>query len=596
MKYSHTKNGLTLIETLITAFLLMIITIGIFGTFRQILLVMESIRTRALATALANERIEIIRNIPYGSVGTVGGIPSGVVNPEEDIVRNNFTFRVQTYIRNIDQDFDGTIGGSPNDLSPADNKLVEIRILCDQCQKYRTLAFTAMVAPKNVESASTNGSLFINVIDANGQPVPNMDIDIDNSALSPEVHINDQTNADGLLQIIDAPPSTASYQVGATKSGWTLDKTYVSSDIGGSAPVLPHATVSQQQITQLTLVVDRTSTINVESVDEFCVPIGSFDFTLQGTKKIGTLPDVYKYNQSKVTNGAGSLVLNSMEWDTYTISPSDAVYDLIGSNPLLSFTIGPNESKDITFLIAPKVAKTVLVSVKDGVTGLPISNATVTMTKGAETYSSVTGQGFLTQTDWSNGGGQAMIGATDMYFSSTNIDTVSPAGELKLRNSFGTYSSSGELISSTYDLTNPSNFYELTWLPVSQPPEAGVDPVKFQAATNNDNLTWNFIGPDGTASSYYTSAIHTFHSSHNASRYLRYKVFLQSSDSNFTPSVSDVSFTYSGECTPPGQAHFTGLGIGTYTISASASGYDPSNTPIDTTAAWQSTELVLNPS
>lgn len=596
MNMMRTKAGLTLIETLITSFLLMAISIGIFSAFRQILVVMESIRTRSLATALANERLEIIRNIPYASVGTVSGIPAGVIPQEEDVIRNNYTFQVQTFIRNIDHDFDGTAGGFPNDTSPADNKLVEIRILCDQCQNYRTLAFTAMVAPKNVESASTNGSLFIYVIDANGEPVSNMDITLDNGTLIPEVHINDQTNVDGVLQIIDAPPAVSSYEVTAGKSGWTENRTYSSSDIGGSIPVFPHATVLQQQITQLTLVVDRLSTINIESVDEFCAPVGDFDFNLRGTKLIGTTPDVYKYDQSNATSLGGSLSLSTIEWDTYTITPIDSTYDLVGSNPLLSFTISPNEEKDITFLVAPKDANTILVSVKDGVTGLPISSADVTLSRGAENYTAITGQGFLTQTDWSGGGGQDTMLDDTMYFSSTNIDTGSPDGELKLRNTLGEYSATGELVSSTFDLGNISNLYELTWMPGSQPVQTGVDSAKFQVATNNDGTTWNFVGPDGTASTYYTYTNHTLNAIHSGNRYLRYKVFLNTADLNYTPSVSDVSFTYSGECTPPGQAHFTGLSSNIYDIDVDASGYDAVADTIDANVSWQSVEIILNPS
>jgi len=44
------------------------------------------------------------------------------------LIRDNTSFNVETIIRNIDDPFDGTIGGDPNDTSPSDYKLAEIEM------------------------------------------------------------------------------------------------------------------------------------------------------------------------------------------------------------------------------------------------------------------------------------------------------------------------------------------------------------------------------------------------------------------------------------------------------------------------------------
>jgi hypothetical protein len=119
--------------------------------------------------------------------------------------------------------------------------------------------------------------------------------------------------------------------------------------------------------------------------------------------------------------------------------------------------------------------------------------------------------------------------------------------------------------------------------------------VRFQIATNNDNLTWNFVGPDGSAGTYYTLANQNISISNNGNRYLRYKVFLQTASPILTPTVADVSFTFTSSCVPPGQVFFTGLDSGDYAITVSKSGYQPFTDTFNVSSSWQQREVVLSP-
>ena len=156
-KAVHThKKGFTLIETLVAATILALVGGAVYGVFAKITRYSSDLRARSLATTMANEQFEVIRNLPYSQVGIVGGVPSGLVAHTQTLTRGGKGFLVTTTIRNIDDPFDGTIGGSPNDLSPADNKLVEIQIDCLTCNASTTAIFSGRVAPKNLETASTN--------------------------------------------------------------------------------------------------------------------------------------------------------------------------------------------------------------------------------------------------------------------------------------------------------------------------------------------------------------------------------------------------------------------------------------------------------
>ncbi|MFA5392796.1 MAG: LamG-like jellyroll fold domain-containing protein, partial [Candidatus Paceibacterota bacterium] len=68
--------------------------------------------------------------------------------------------------------------------------------------------------------------------------------------------------------------------------------------------------------------------------------------------------------------------------------------------------------------------------------------------------------------------------------------------------------------------------------------------LKFQLAANNDNLTWNFTGPNGTAATYYTNSGTTIPSILNGKRYIRYKAFLETSDVSRTPAFKDAAISY----------------------------------------------------
>ncbi len=146
-----TNNGFTLIEVIIAAAVFLIFAVGVYQGYAAIYAAIASTRYRALAADLANARFEIIKNMPYTSVGTVGGVPLGVLPSATTTVSDNISFTVTTTIVNVDDPFDGLSAGG--DLFPADYKLVEIKIECLTCKGFTPVIFTGRVAPKNLESA-----------------------------------------------------------------------------------------------------------------------------------------------------------------------------------------------------------------------------------------------------------------------------------------------------------------------------------------------------------------------------------------------------------------------------------------------------------
>jgi len=597
-KKENLISGFTLVEVLVATAIFVSVSVGIYAGIVNILKVMNVIRVKGLMTNLANEQFEIIRNLSYQNVGTVNGIPTGVIPQTQTLSRDNKTFTIETVVRNIDEPFDGTYDGSPKDLSPADMKMIELTITCSSCDSSLSpLSFTTKVAPKNLETASTNGALVIKVFDASGLPVSGANVHIINNSLVPNINLNDQTDNNGMLTIVDAPPSVEGYQIIVTKDGYSADQTYPNAESSNPNPIKPNVTVIIQQISQISFTIDKLSTINVSSLNNQCIATPNFNFNIIGDKLIGMNPNIYKYSKSIQTDSLGHKILSDIEWDTYMINGTDGVYDIIGTNPLLSLGINPNIEQNLEIITALKNGRRLVVIVRDQSTGLPIEDATVSLV-GPNDYNKAitTSEGFLNQTDWSGGVGQENFEDEKMYFDSdNNIDDDSSLGDLSLNKIFSNYALNGYITSSTFDTGSSTNFRQIIWSSLTQPVQTGLLSVKAQIATNNDNLTWNFIGPDGTALSYYDSSNQDINSIHNGDRYIRYRLFLSTEDSSFTPTISDVSITYTSACIPPGQVSFSALASGFYNILVEKDGYQDVSRNVNITSNWQKEEITISP-
>jgi len=374
------KFGFGLIETLVGTSIFIVIAISTYQVFGILMDAVALSRTKILSTSLANEQFEIIRNLPYSDVGIVSGVPAGKIERNQTIVRDNNSFNIQTTIRNVDDPYDGTIGGSPGDLSPADYKSIDLDVTCANCKLFPTLSFTTTVSPRSLETASTNGALFVRVFNSSGMPVQGATIHIENTQTNPDTIIDETTDNDGWLKIIDTIPGTEAYNIIATKAGYSTDKTYPITGEAGPTPVKLDATVVIKQVTQLSLSIDKLSSFLVSSINPSCDAVQGIDFSLTGTKLIGT-PSVLKYiKHDFTTDTLGLLSIPDLEWDSYLVSLNGSSYDIAGTIPMNLVSLNPEESKSLKIIVVPRLANSLLISVKDSA-GNPIDDATVLLEK-----------------------------------------------------------------------------------------------------------------------------------------------------------------------------------------------------------------------
>ena len=153
----RSERGLSVVETLVGIAVFFLIGVSVYQAYATLLRVFVSARIQFLAASIAEEEMELIRNIPYEQVGVEGGVPSGVISSTTVRVREQYSFSVKPIIRNVDDPFDGVaclgggeLCGGQTDLSPADYKLVEILVTCVNCGSAQTFRTTGRGGPEGL--------------------------------------------------------------------------------------------------------------------------------------------------------------------------------------------------------------------------------------------------------------------------------------------------------------------------------------------------------------------------------------------------------------------------------------------------------------
>jgi len=279
------SKGFTLIEILVGIALMVIIFLGLYGAFHLGLKVVGQSKAKVTAISLANQKMEEIRNLPYNDIGTIGGIPPGVLPETETIVRNSIKYTIKTTVLYVDDPFDEL---APIDTLPTDYKRAKVKVSWEGYFGGEVVLVTD-IAPKGVETETGGGTLKILVFNSQGEGVPQADIHIVNNQVSPSIDATYQSDDWGSLIIAGAPTSTEAYQITVTKGGYSQDRTYGRDEVAN--PLKPHATVFEGQITEISFSIDKMSTFSIETRAR-----ESFDDDFLNYDKISDYSDVVVNN------------------------------------------------------------------------------------------------------------------------------------------------------------------------------------------------------------------------------------------------------------------------------------------------------------
>lgn len=366
---SQHSKGFTLIELLIAVFIIGTAVTGLFGLFVLNLKLSQEAEQRVVAVALADERAETIRNLPYLSIGTVGGIPAGSIPQQENVVRNGVTYVVRTDIRYVDDSFDGTTSSNPPDLLNTDYKQARIEVSWTSRYTINPVVLLLTVAPAGIEGGEEAGTLVFNAIDALSAGVAGAAVTLQNSSTNPVVTITTQTDNSGQL-VLPGLPVNNNYKLTVTKDGYTSEQTY--DPTANFTPDVDHAHLSAiaGQITAKTFSIDRVSNVTIDMREQTFAgaPVANVPYTFRGTKTIGVdelAQPVYVVNTQVQTGANGQFVHQNLVWDSYNINltGSPPAYDIKETTFPLPYTLNPNTTVTLQVALVPHVPLSLHVNV-----------------------------------------------------------------------------------------------------------------------------------------------------------------------------------------------------------------------------------------
>jgi len=209
------STGFTLIEILVSLFIVMVLMTGIYSLVILYLQISNENKMYVISIELANQKMEQIRNLPYDDVGVVGGMPYGII-PQEEIIERDGHFVINSYVQFYDDPADGKAGSSTPDTIPTDYKIVTIKVTWQSKNTTKKVTVFSKIIPRTVETDQGYGLLKITVRNSYAQPVRSATVRVVNNAVSPVINAVNLTNAEGLLFL----PATTSdaFEITVTKT------------------------------------------------------------------------------------------------------------------------------------------------------------------------------------------------------------------------------------------------------------------------------------------------------------------------------------------------------------------------------------------
>lgn len=326
------QKSFTLIEVLVGTFLILIVFLGIFGTYQLGLKVVGLSQRKITATAVANAQIEKIRNLPYQSVGTKDAqLPyaQGVLDSATTTLFNNIEYKIETKVKFIVDSADGTGG---DDSCNWDYKRAEVKVswfggFAGEVKLVTDVAPKDKIEEIQACQAQPGGILSVLVFDASGIMVPSPLIEIFNPSTGSLV--DSATPSDGKH---DFPLATSTYKVIVSKSGYSTERTYGTDEI--ATPEKPHSIVLKGQLTEISFSIDTLSSFSVDTLS----PWGTDNFSdsfLDETKiseksnlvvsegKVNLATSSEGYFSSGYLNSTSVSPISLLSWDKFSFSDSE---------------------------------------------------------------------------------------------------------------------------------------------------------------------------------------------------------------------------------------------------------------------------------
>ncbi len=425
-------KGFTLIETLVFLFVFSLVSIVFYQAYATGIRTIIETKNRLGATALANQKMEIIRSIAYDDIGTTSGIPSGTLAQDETISVNTTRYQVHTYVGHVDDLFDGALA-TGTDSVPNDYKRVRLEVSWGSGGTDQQVVIFGRFSPNGIETPAGGGILSINVLDASGSGVSGASVRIRNPSESVDLTaISDLT---GNVTSVGAPAGSQNYELTVSKSGYYGAQTYAPT--ASFTPVDIHASVVDAALNQATIVMDRYADISLHSVDSFGTDVPGVDMDIEGGRHFGTnvtgappvVSETYSFSDSITTGSSGEEDIQDQSYGTYTVSSVSksgyTFYKLSPDGPAynqLSALAGVNNT--VSLVMLDNAVSSLWVKVNDkSVPPDPVSGASVHLSESISGYDATVTTDAFGYAFFPTALPALVAGTYDLEVSATGFDT-----------------------------------------------------------------------------------------------------------------------------------------------------------------------------
>lgn len=353
-----------MLEIVVGVAIVGIVTMSLYMALFNVTKLMADSKQKIGAVALANEQMEIIRNLEYNEIGTVGWIPNGPIAQSQTVDRNSFTYTINTSIEYVDDPFDGT---GTDDPIETDYKQAQISVVWVSGGNERKVVFVSKFVPEGLETNIGGGTLSVNLIDSAVQPIGGVKVQIDSVTDTPAIHGSAITGADGNVRIPGLPPQE--YKITASKEGYATTETYPAPPSSLFNPINSNLFVTEGDVVIKTLTINEAADLILRAVDVVDnSKIDGVDLEIKGGLIIGTDPETFTVSTTETTDSNGEIELNDIEPGGYDIvnlkEAETSEYAFVGSDHAIPLQLVSGDNKEVNFIFAKKSVDSLLVVVE----------------------------------------------------------------------------------------------------------------------------------------------------------------------------------------------------------------------------------------
>lgn len=386
-KIINSQKGTTVVEVIVGIGLVSMLAMALYLALFNAVRLAGDAKQKTGAVALANEKMETIRNLEYDSIGLIGWSPEGPIEAHEELTRNGFHYVVDTEIRYVDDPFDGT--ASDTDAIPNDYKQARVLVSWQSGVHQRQVSFVSKFIPDGLETLAGGGTLSVNVIDSTASYIEGAVVQVDSVNDTPAMHGSITTDSSGNARLVGFPQQE--YQITVSKDGYETVQTYPAGS--GYTPADPNIIVIDGAVVLKTFMIDQVGDLTLQAVDIADESgVSGIEVELQGGRKIGTDPETFSFSSTDSTDSSGQINHEDIGPGNYSIMNSDTFdtddYAFVGAEGEQDITLAPGGSESVRLVFAQKAVDSLLVRVVD-INDNPIEGAQVRVQNGDSSFDQV---------------------------------------------------------------------------------------------------------------------------------------------------------------------------------------------------------------